>query len=71
MKYPFRASRARARGTVAIATAGDINGALERLAVIKTVRVGDARPGGKASEFRYLLPQTENVAEDDGDGFDL
>jgi hypothetical protein len=33
-----------------------INRALERLGVVKCERVGDARPGGKASEFRYLLP---------------
>jgi len=37
--------------------AHDITLALERLHVIKIVRVGVARPrGGKASEFRYLLP---------------
>jgi hypothetical protein len=30
-----------------------INHALVRLGVIEFVRVGDARPGGKASEFRY------------------
>jgi hypothetical protein len=33
-----------------------INRALEQLDVIKCDRVGDTRPGGKASEFRYLLP---------------
>jgi len=33
----------------------NINHALERLGVIKVVRVGDQRPNGKASEFRYLL----------------
>jgi len=32
------------------------NRALVRLGVIQFVRVGDAHPGGKASEFRYLLP---------------
>ena len=32
----------------------NINRALDRLGVIKIVRVGDARPNGKASEFRYL-----------------
>jgi hypothetical protein len=38
-------------------TAYNINLALDRLGVIKVVRVGDARPnGGRASEFRYLLP---------------
>jgi hypothetical protein len=35
----------------------DINRALERLGVIKVVRVGDPRPNGKASEFQYLLPE--------------
>jgi len=33
----------------------NINGALEQLGVIKCERIGDPRPGGKASEFRYLL----------------
>ena len=38
-------------------SAWNINHALaSRLGVIEFVRVGDARPGGKASEFRYLLP---------------
>jgi len=27
-----------------------------RLGIIEPVRIGEARPGGKASEFRYLLP---------------
>jgi hypothetical protein len=36
-----------------------INLALEQLGVIEIVRIGDKRLGGKASEFRYLLPQTE------------
>jgi hypothetical protein len=43
-------------------TAYNINLVLERLGVIKIVRVGDARPNGKASKFRYLLAQTENEA---------
>jgi len=38
----------------------DINRALERLGVIMIVRVGDLRPNGKASQFRYLLSQSEN-----------
>src|SRR5262245_9369716 len=38
-----------------------ISGALERLGVIKCERVGDPRPGGKASEFRYLLPLNGEV----------
>jgi len=37
-------------------SANTINRALNRLGVIKLVHVGDARPGGNASEFRYLLP---------------
>jgi hypothetical protein len=40
--------------------AWNINGALAELGVIKVVRSGDARPGGKASQYRYLLPQDEN-----------
>jgi hypothetical protein len=37
-------------------SASTINRALDRLGVIKLLRVGDPRPGGDASEFRYLLP---------------
>ena len=38
-------------------SAWNINHALaSRHGVIEFVRPGDARPGGKASEFRYLLP---------------
>jgi hypothetical protein len=36
-------------------SASTINHALDRLGVIKLVRVGSAHPGGNASEFRYLL----------------
>ena len=36
--------------------ANNINRALAQLGVISLVRIGDTRPGGKASEFRYLLP---------------
>jgi hypothetical protein len=43
-------------------TAYNINLALARLGVIKIVRAGDSRPGGKASQFRYLLSQTEDRA---------
>jgi CHC2 zinc finger len=46
-------------------TAYNINLVLERLGVIKIVRVGDARPNGKASKFQYLLSQGENGAEED------
>ena len=35
--------------------AWNVNGALAQLGVIKVVRVGDARPNGKASKFHYLL----------------
>jgi hypothetical protein len=37
-------------------SANNINRALEQLGVISFVRVGDSRPGGKASEFRCLMP---------------
>ena len=37
----------------------NINLALAQLGVVKIVRAGDSRPGGKASQFRYLLSQTE------------
>ena len=43
-------------------TAYNINLALAQLGVIKIVRAGDSRPGGKASQFRYLLSQTEDRA---------
>jgi hypothetical protein len=45
-----------------------INGALADLGAIEIVRVGDARPNGKASKFRYLSSQGENgTEEDDGE----
>jgi hypothetical protein len=47
----------------------NMNPVLERLGVIRIIRIGDQRPGGKASEFRYLLPQSENGADNDV-GFD-
>jgi hypothetical protein len=37
-------------------SANTINRALAQLGVISFVRVGEPRPGGNASEFRYLLP---------------
>jgi hypothetical protein len=46
-------------------TAYNINLVLAQLGVIKIVRIGDARPNGKASEFRYLLSQTEAGEEED------
>jgi hypothetical protein len=49
----------------------NINLALVQLGVIKIVRVGDAGPKGKrASEFRYLLSQSDDSERDDG-GFVL
>jgi hypothetical protein len=42
-----------------------VNRALEQLGVIKCERVGDPRPGGKASEFRYLLPLNGEVGATD------
>jgi len=36
--------------------ADNVNRALAQLDVIEIVRVGDARPNGKASKYRYLLP---------------
>jgi hypothetical protein len=46
-------------------TAYNINLILAQRGVIEIVRVGDARPNGKASKFRYLLSQGENGAEED------
>jgi len=43
----------------------NINHALERLGVIKVVRVGDQRPNGKASEFRYVLADADRGLDDD------
>jgi len=52
-------------------TAYNINLTLMRFGVIAIVRVGDAHPNGKASEFRYLLSQRENGAEEDDGGFEI
>jgi hypothetical protein len=47
-------------------------GALVRFGVIKIVKKGKAGlNSGKAIEFRYLLSQTENVADEVDRGFDL
>ena len=51
--------------------ADNINRTLERLGVIKVVRAGDQNPVGKASEFRYLLSQTKNCAENDDGGIEI
>jgi len=46
-------------------TAYNINLALAQLGVVEIVHRGDARPnGGRASQFRYLLPQTEDAAHE-------
>jgi hypothetical protein len=37
-------------------SASSINLAFIQLGVVELARVGEARPGGKASEFRYMLP---------------
>jgi hypothetical protein len=56
-------------------TAHNITGVLDRAGVIKIVRKGKAgKPGlngGKAAEFRYLLPQNANGADDDDGGLEL
>jgi len=42
----------------------NINLALAQLGVVEIIHRGDARPtGGRASQFRYLLSQTENAAQ--------
>jgi CHC2 zinc finger len=51
-------------------TAYNINLVLAQLGVIEVVRVGDPRPGGRASKFRYLLSQSENGAEEDDGGLE-
>jgi len=45
--------------------ASNINHALDRLGVIKLVRVGDRHPTGKASEFRYLLADADTSSDED------
>jgi hypothetical protein len=48
-------------------TAYNINLALVHFGVIKIVRVGESGPNGKrASEFRYLLSQSDDSEQDDG-----
>jgi len=41
-----------------------INHALVQLGVIEIVRPGEQIPDGLASEFRYVLPDTESAEED-------
>jgi hypothetical protein len=46
-------------------TAYNINLALAQLGVVEIVERGDPRPTrGRASQFRYLLPSTENGADE-------
>ena len=46
--------------------------ALVTLGVIEIVNKGEPNPnGGKASEFRYLLSQSETCADEDDQGFEL
>jgi hypothetical protein len=47
---------AKAHPTLNKDSANNITRVLAQISGISFVRVGDARPGGKASEFRYLLP---------------
>jgi hypothetical protein len=54
---------AKAHSTLSYQAVSDINHTLERLGVIKLVRVGDRRPNGKASEFRYLLGDITTSAQ--------
>jgi hypothetical protein len=50
----------------------NINLALAQLGVVEIIHRGDARPnGGRASQFRYLLPQTQNVVEEEDGGVEL
>jgi hypothetical protein len=48
-----------------------INHALVELRVIHLVRPGEQVPDGRASEFRYLLSQRENGAEEDDGGLEI
>jgi hypothetical protein len=52
-------------------TAYYINLVLAQLGAIEIVRVGDARPNGRASEFRYLMSPAENGAEEDDGGLEI
>jgi len=40
--------------------AWNVNLALAQLGVVRVVRAGDPRPGGKASQYRYLLSHSAN-----------
>jgi hypothetical protein len=56
---------AKAHSGLSYQAVSDINHALERFGVIKLVRVGDQRPNGKASEFRYLLADADARSGED------
>jgi hypothetical protein len=56
---------ARAHAGLSYQAVSDINHTLERFGVIKLVRVGDPRPNGKASEFRYLLADADRGLDED------
>jgi hypothetical protein len=47
----------------------NINLALAQLGVVEIVHKGDPRPnGGKAAQFQYLSPETENAAHESDEG---
>jgi hypothetical protein len=50
---------ARAYPGLSYQAVANINHTLERFGVIELMRVGDQRPNGKASEFRYLLADAD------------
>jgi hypothetical protein len=53
---------AKAHPSLSHQSAYNINLALAQFGVIKIVHIGDARPNGKASKFRYPLAETEDGA---------
>ena len=67
VKFPQRNRRdaAQVHPGLGYQAVSDIHHTLQRLGVIEIARVADPCPNGKASEFRYLLSQTENGAEED------
>jgi hypothetical protein len=44
--------------------AWNMNDALAQLGVIEVVRAGDPHPGGRATQYRYLLPQDGNAEKE-------
>jgi hypothetical protein len=61
---------ARAHRGLSKSEAAIINHALVQAGVIQVLRPGEQIPSGLASEFRYLLPETESSGEEDS-GLDL